>query len=228
MIGGTVKHENFASGRAELIGRRDVLALLGGAAAAWPLGAHASSGRPRIAILILGSKEVDAANLAAFRNGMRPLGYIEGQTVDIDYRYADGAVNRLPELAMDLLQSNPDIILADTPSAAVAAKAATSSLPIVCPSLTDAVLPGLATGYAHPSGNVTGLSNIVEGITGKLVELALDAIPAAKRIGLLVNPAGASTVINRQQVVSAAQGRNLEIVIAEAGSPDGLRRRSSN
>jgi putative ABC transport system substrate-binding protein len=206
-----------------MIGRRELLALFGGAVAVWPHTSRAASGRPRIAVLALGSKEVDAGDLAAFRNGLRPLGYIEGETVDIDYRYADGAVNRLPVLALELLQSNPDIIFTDTPSAAVAAQAATSSLPIVCPSLTDAVLPSLATGYAHPSGNVTGLSNIVEEITGKLVDLALDTVPAAKRIGLLVNPAGASTAINRRQVMSAAQGRKIVVVTAEAGSPDGLR-----
>jgi len=105
----------------------------------------------------------------------------------------------------------------------VAAHNATSALPIVCPSLSDSVVPRLAVSYAHPGGNVTGVSTIVEGITGKLVDLALDVIPVAKRIGLLVNPAGASTEINRQQVLSAAQGRGVEAVIAEAGTSDGLR-----
>jgi len=84
------------------------------------------------------------------------------------------------------------------------------------------VVPSLAASYAHPGGNVTGVSNIVEGITGKLVDLTLDALPVTKKIGLLVNPAGASTAINRQQIVSAAQGRGVETVIAEAGTSDGL------
>jgi putative ABC transport system substrate-binding protein len=197
--------------------------LGGGAAVAWPLAVRASQGRPRIAVLALNSKDVMVRNLAALRDGLRRLGYIDTQTADIDTRYADGDVNRLPALTGELLQLHPDVILADTPSAATAAHNATSTLPIVCPIFTDSVVPSLAASYAHPGGNVTGVSNIVEGVTGKLVDLTLDAIPGTKRIGLLVNPAGASTAINRQQVVSAAQGRGVETVIAETGTSDSLR-----
>ena len=98
------------------------------------------------------------------RDGLRSLGYIAGQTADIDDRSADGDVNRLPALARELLQSNPDVMFADTPSAAIAAKNAAPSLPIVCPTLTDALVPRLAANYAHPGGNATGLSNSVEGL----------------------------------------------------------------
>ena len=203
--------------------RRDFITLLGGAAVGWPLVARAAQGRPRIAVLALTSKDGLARNFAALRGGLRRLGYIDTQTADIDTRYADGDVSRLPALARELLQSRPDVILADTPSAAAAANNAAPALPIVCPTFSDSVVPSLAASYAHPGGNVTGISNIVEGITGKLVDLVLDAIPVAKRIGLLVNPAGASTAINRQQVVSAAEGRGVETVIAEAGTSDGLR-----
>jgi len=202
--------------------RRDFIALLGGAAVAWPLVVRAAQGRPRISVLALNAKNGMTRNLAALRDALRRLGYIDTQTADIDTRYADGDVSRLPVLARELLQSRPDVMLADTPSAATAANKAAAALPIVCPTFSDSVVPSLAASYAHPGGNVTGVSNIVEGITGKLVDLTLDALPVTKKIGLLVNPAGASTAINRQQIVSAAQGRGVETVIAEAGTSDGL------
>jgi hypothetical protein len=142
------------------IGRRQFISALGAASLAWPLAARAAQGRPRIAVLALNSKDVMVRKLAALRDGLRRLGYIDTQTADIDTRYADGDLSRLPALAGELLQLRPDVILADSPSAATAAHNATSTLPIVCPIFSDSVVPSLAASYAHPGGNVTGVSNI--------------------------------------------------------------------
>ena len=130
---------------------------------------------------------------------MRSLGYVEGQTLDIDERHADGDVSRLPGLARELLTSNPNVVLADAPSAAVAAKSAAPLVPIVCPIFVDSLMPRLAASYAHPGGSVTGLSFTVEGMIGKLVELTLDAVPGATRIGVLVNPSSVAAPSLEQQ-----------------------------
>ena len=128
----------------------------------------------------------------------------------------------LPALAQELLLGNPNVMLADAPSAAIAGKSVAPSLPIVCPRFVDNLIPRLAASYAHPGGTVTGLSQTVEGMYGKLVELTLDAVPGATVIGLLVNPTAPEKPISEQQVVSGAQSRGAEAVIAEAGTPDDL------
>jgi putative ABC transport system substrate-binding protein len=201
--------------------RRNLIAMIGGATMVLPMVARAAPVRPHIGVLTIGSRE-GSALLAALRDGLRVFGYIDGQTADIDYRYADGDVKRLPALARELLQSNPAVILADSPSAAIASKSVSSSVPIVCARFSDALFPRLAASYAHPGGNVTGLSISVEGMYGKLVELTLDAIPGVTRIGLLVNPDAPEKSISEHQVLSAAQVHSVEAVSAEAGTSDDL------
>ncbi|HXQ49564.1 MAG TPA: ABC transporter substrate-binding protein [Stellaceae bacterium] len=169
------------------------------------------------------SKAAFADSYAALRDGLKSLGYIADQTLDIDERDADGDVSRLPGLARELLQSNPDVILAQSPSAAVAANSVAPSVPIVCPILTPALIPRLAASYAHPGGSVTGLSQLVDRMFGKLVELTRDAIPGVARIGLLVNPSSPDAGPATQEITSAAQASGIEIVIAEASTIDEVR-----
>jgi putative tryptophan/tyrosine transport system substrate-binding protein len=128
--------------------RRDFITLLGGAAAAWPL-AGAADARPRIAFLALR----ESVHLA-FVDGLRRLGYAQGRNLDIDYRYGD--VEKLKALAQELIALRPDILVADSPSAAIAFKSVAPTLPIVCLALTDAGIPDLFASYARPGGNVTG------------------------------------------------------------------------
>jgi putative ABC transport system substrate-binding protein len=191
--------------------RREFITLIGGAAAAWPLAALGADGRPRIGVLDIKSAESDARNIAAFRDGLQRLGYVEGRTVDVDYRYSDGDTNGLDALAQQLIALKPDVVLAAQPSPVRAVKRIAPALPIVCPGLGDAYVPSLAASFAHPGGSVTGIASDVEGLTGKLTELALDAIPGTTKIGFLANPAGASMAHYEQQVRSTAQARGVEV-----------------
>jgi putative ABC transport system substrate-binding protein len=190
--------------------RREFIVLLAGPAL-WPVLAHSAGKRPRIAVLTLLSSQDEGGRVAAFRAGMRHLGYIAGQTCDIDYRYADGDIERLRSLAQELIALGPDVFFAGEPSVARAVKALAPDLPIVCPVLTDS-LPHLFTSYARPGGSVTGLASIVEGLHAKLVGLAHDVFPELHRLGLLINPAGANQAIFALKVGSAADTRGLTIL----------------
>ena len=201
--------------------RREFIIVLGGAAT-WPLEVHAARGRPLIGIFVLGSKDGQAAFIAALRGSLRELGYIEGQTLEIAERYANGDVRRLPALAQELLELKPDIIFADVPSAVLAMSKAAPSLPVVCATFSDALVPSVAANYAHPGGKVTGLSISVEGVVGKLVEFILDAIPGVTKIGLLSNPAGASMALFERQVESTARTSGAQVVVAQAADLDAL------
>src|SRR5215510_10724074 len=160
--------------------RREFITLLGGAAVAWPLAAlgqhtRAADAGPRIAFLMLGLQK----NYPAFVDGLSRLGYTQGRNLDIDYR--DGPVEKLEPLARELIALKPDILVASAPSAAIAFKRVAPTLPIVCLGLTDAGMPHLFASYARPGGNLTGMAQSVEGVTGKLVEVVLDVIPGARR-----------------------------------------------
>src|ERR1043165_7052105 len=204
--------------------RREFLGVLGGgAAAAWPLGAQAQQGLiRRIAVLTLRSQETLKALLATFLNELRHLGYTEGQNVKVDYRYADGYVEPLQPLARELLALKPDVALAAEPSAARAMKSVAPSLPIVCISLTDAVMPELAASYARPGGNVTGIALTVEGVTSKLIELNIETVPNVTRIGFLHNPAGASMQLFADSVAAGARIRGITLLTEKASTRDDL------
>jgi putative ABC transport system substrate-binding protein len=195
--------------------RREFIALLGGSVAGWPMVAGAADARPRLAFLGLGPQQ----NVhLAFLDGLRRLGYAQGRNLDIDHRYGD--VEKLKPLAQELIALKPDILVADSPSAATAFKSLAPTLPIVCLTLTDAGIPDLFASYARPGGNVTGMAQSVEGVTGKLVELALEIIPGARRIGFLSNPRGASMPLFTESVDVAAHARGMTVLteqVAAAG-----------
>ena len=200
--------------------RREFITLLGGATA-WPLAARAAGKRPRVGVLTLLSVKDAQGRIAAFVSGMRELGYIAGQTVDIDYRYTEGDTERLRPLARELIALVPDVVFAGEPSAARAVKAVAPSLPIVCPVLGDH-LPDLFASYARPGGSVTGIAGVVEGMNAKLVELASDTLPGLTRVGLLLNPSGASRALFESQVVTAARARGMITVVEEVSQSDAL------
>jgi putative ABC transport system substrate-binding protein len=202
--------------------RREIIALFGCTVAAWPLVAIAAGARPRIGVLDINSAESNASNIAAFREGLQRLGYVEGRTVDIDFRYSNGNASALTALAQELVQLKPDVVLASAPSPTRALKGAASALPIVCPSLSDSFVPSLAASFSHPGGSVTGIASDVEGLIGKLVELALDAIPGTTRVGFLANPAGASMARFAQQVRSTAEARRVAFSIENVEKIDDL------
>jgi ABC-type uncharacterized transport system substrate-binding protein len=173
----------------------------------------AADARPRIAFLTLRPQE--SVHLA-FLDGLRRLGYEQGRNLDIDYRYGD--VEKLKSLAQELIALKPDILVADSPSAAIAFKSVAPTLPIVCLALTDASIPDLFASYARPGGNVTGMAQSVEGVTGKLVEVAPEVIPSARRIGFLSNPRGASMRLFVQSVDVAARARGMAVLTEEAAT----------
>ena len=171
--------------------RRDVIALLGGAAAfsiSWPLTARAQPGKVwRIGMLDTTSAELNAPNLDAFRRGLRQLGYVEGQNLAIDYRSADGRLERIPQLAAELVRRNVDVIVTRGTPSALAVKHATATIPIVMAAIGEPVETGLVASLARPGGNVTGLSAFVTELVAKRVELLKEVLPRIARLVLLDN-----------------------------------------
>jgi putative ABC transport system substrate-binding protein len=193
--------------------RRQFITLLGGTTLALPFVVRAEQAARiyRIGILDINSAEYSVSYIAAFRDGLGRLGYIEGQNTHIDYRSSNGNTKALTDLARDLVALKPDVVLANSVSPVRAAKSIAAALPIVCPAFGDAFIPNLATSFAHPGGNVTGIAANVEGLFGKLTELALDALPGVSKIGFLANPAGASTKAFENQIRSTAEVRGIEV-----------------
>jgi putative ABC transport system substrate-binding protein len=198
--------------------RRQFITLLASAAGAWPLMARAqqpgaAGARPSIAFLALGPEQ--SVHLA-FMDGLRRLGYAPGRNLDIDHRYGD--VEKLKPLAQELIALKSDILVADSPSGAIAFRSVAPTLPIVCLALTDAGIPDLFASYSRPGGNVTGMAQSVEGVTGKLVEVALEIIPGARRIGFLSNLRGASMPLFAESVDVAARARGIAVLTEEVAT----------
>jgi putative ABC transport system substrate-binding protein len=204
--------------------RRDLMTVLCGAAIAMPFAAHAQP-RNRPVIGWLGNFQSDAvANpfpslLPAFLQGLGEAGYVDGQTVAIEYRFAEGHYDRLPALAADLVSREVHVLVAAmaTP-AALAAKSATSTIPIVFCSVNDPVGIGLVASLARPGGNITGFTNFTGKLSTKLIELLMELVPRTSVIALLVNPnnpASAGTVGDVQEV---ARTKGLQLVVLKAGT----------
>ncbi len=207
--------------------RRQFIALLGGTAAAWtlPLAALAQplDKRPwRIAYLGGTSRAATDKSVVAFLDGVRAHGYVEGRDFEMDYRWAEGHLERMSTLAEELVRSKPDLILAGTVAAAVASRDATKTIPIVCPLLADPIRLGLIKSVARPGGNVTGLLLFEEGLPGKQLELALDLIPGATKIGLAVNPDNANSLTQLRELETAAAAKAIKIVSIEVRTPENV------
>lgn len=204
--------------------RREFIASLACTLASPVPGARGQTpaGRPLIAFLSAVSRAHNVYMMDAFSQGLRELGFVEGRDVEIAYRFAEGRFDRLPQLAREISDLQPKVILATVTPAVVALKKWTSTIPIVCPLLADPVPLGLIASMAHPGGNVTGVAFRTEGLVGKQLELALQLIPAAAKIGFLVNVAS-SVVIDRQEIESEALKVGVRLVPAEVRTPDDLK-----
>jgi putative ABC transport system substrate-binding protein len=199
--------------------RREFLIGLG-AATLWPPAGRAQQTRvPVIGFLGSTSPGPYASNVAAFRQGLAETGYVEGQNVAIEYRWAEGNYDRLPELAADLVGRKVDLIAASGGNvAALAAKGGTSTIPIVFASGGDPVGSGVVPSLARPGGNVTGVTFMIAELTPKRLELLAELVPQARVTGLLVNPDSPGTEGTIQATQEAARGRGLQLVILKASS----------
>jgi putative ABC transport system substrate-binding protein len=199
--------------------RREVMTLLAGAAAAWPLAARAQQkAMPVIGYLGAGSPGPSAPFVAAFRQGLGGSGYVEGQNVAIEYRYAEGRDDRLPALAADLVGRKVDVIVSTGGPAPRAVKAASQTIPIVFIIGGDPVAIGLVASFARPGGNVTGVSWLGGELTSKRLELASELVPQARAIALMVNPNGANAESVVRDMQEAARAKGVQLPILNAGS----------
>ena len=202
--------------------RRAFISLLGGAAVAWPVAAIAqvSTKRPLIAWLSLVERTASWTFVEAFLHGMRDFGYTDGDNFEFAPRFADGYIERLPMLAQELVQLRPSVILAPASGPAVAAKRATTTIPIVSPALADAVHLGLVASVSRPGGNVTGITPYVEGLPAKQMELAREVVPRAARIGVLANVSDPKGPPQLQELEAAGRDLGVTVVVADAPTPD--------
>jgi len=199
--------------------RRDFIILLADAMAAWPLGVRAQQkAMPVIGVLTATSSAPFAPLMAAFRQGLSEAGYVEGQNVAIEYRWAEGHYDRLPALAADLVGRKVDLIMANSPPSALAAKGATSTIPIVFRGGTDPVGSGLVASLARPGGNLTGVSFVADELTAKRLELLSELVPRAGVIALLVNPNNESAERVIRNVQEAARTKGLQLHVLKASS----------
>jgi putative ABC transport system substrate-binding protein len=204
--------------------RRKFITLLGGAAAAWPFAARAQTlrQRPLVGSLMVQSLTNSARYSSEFLRGMVELGYLEGRDIDLERRYAAGDLKRLPALANELVKLKPDVILTTTSAAALALTQVTQSIPIVATALVDPVGFGLAASEARPGGQVTGILISLDALPGKQLALALEVVPGAAKVGVLMNALNPTTAVYRAGIEAAAATLSIKPVPAEVRGSDDL------
>ena len=199
--------------------RRDFITVITGVAAAWPLAARAQqAAMPVIGFLDGRSPDWMADRLRAFRQGLKDTGHVERENVAIEYRWAENQLDRLPELAAELVRRQVAVIAAPTTTAAVAAKAATATVPIVFVVGDDPVRLGLIASLARPGGNLTGINILIAELVAKQLGLLRELLPTAVRVAVLVNPAGPDAESTLRDVAPAARAMGLQIQVLNASS----------
>jgi len=198
--------------------RREFILLLGGAAATWPLAARAQQPTMPVVGFLRSVSLVDAANLVtAFRHGLKETGYIEGQNVAIDLRSAEGQPDRLPALVADLIR-RPVAVLVCNNNAALAAKAATTTIPIIFATGSDPISDGLVASLNRPGGNVTGVVFFTSVLGAKRLDLLRQLVPRVTLFAMLVNPGSPDTDAEQRDVQAAAQAIGQQLIILQASS----------
>jgi ABC-type uncharacterized transport system substrate-binding protein len=197
--------------------RREFISLLGGAAAAWPLTARAQQpGKlPTIGFLVAGTPSSHGPWVAGFVQRLRELGWIEGRTIAIEYRWAEGRSDRAAEIAAEFVRRNVDVIVTSATAVIVAAMQATSVIPIVFAAAGDPVGTGLVASLARPGGNVTGLSMQQTDLAAKRLELLREVVPGLRRLAILANVGSPAVVLDMREVEAAARTLGLEVIASE-------------
>jgi putative tryptophan/tyrosine transport system substrate-binding protein len=204
-----------------MIGRREFIMMLGGAALSWPGAVWAQQGAtkknfPTVGWLVTGSPTSYRHSLAAFRDGLTEAGYLEGQNIRIEYRWAEGNVGRLPELARDLVHQQVDVILAGGSVGAEAAKRATSTIPIVAAGVGDLVELGLVSSLARPNGNLTGFIAAAPETAAKRFQMVKEIRPEAKHAAVLWNPNSSNAQLEWEVAKEFADTNDLTVILYDA------------
>jgi ABC-type uncharacterized transport system substrate-binding protein len=198
--------------------RRELITLLGGAVA-WPLAARAQQpGPPVIGFLGTGSPDVFAYIVRAFRQGLSETGFVEGRNVAIEFSWANDQLDRLPALAADLVRRQVSLIVANSIAAALAAKAATTTIPVAFQTGGDPVQTGLVASLNRPGGNLTGVTSLAGELGPKRLELLHELVPAATNIGVLVNPTDQNAGILSSDLQAAARALGIELHVLRAST----------
>ncbi len=209
----------WASGKFLIMRRREFITLVGGSVAAWPLTVRAQQpAMPVIGFLSLGSREADTHRMNALRRGLAEIGYVEGQNVAIEYRGAQYQYDRLPALAVDLVSRQVAVIVVVSTQGTLAAKAATSTIPIVFSAGADPVQLGLVSSLNRPGGNITGVYVLNTAVMGKRLELLHESVPAARVIGYLANPKSGVIESETKELHEAARALGVELRILNAAN----------
>jgi putative ABC transport system substrate-binding protein len=196
--------------------RREFITLLGGAAAAWPLAARAQQAGKLPTIGFLGaSPSIESQRVAAFVQRLRELAWIDGRNLAIEYRWAEGRNERYAEAAAELVRLKVDVIVTVATPATLAAKQATTVIPIVFGAASDPVGTGLVESLARPGGNVTGLSNQISDTGGKKLELLREIVPGLRRLAILANVGNPAVVLDMVEAQAAARKLGLEVTTSE-------------
>jgi putative tryptophan/tyrosine transport system substrate-binding protein len=177
---------------------------------------------PRIGYLTLGSASPPSANQEGFRDGLRQLGYIEGQNIHVEYRYAAGRVERLSELAAELVGLKVDVIIAANTQSIEATRRATKTIPIVFQVTFDPVASGFVASLARPGGNLTGLTTLNQEVAGKRVELLKEVMPRISRVAVLRNPTNSGSLFAVKETETAADQLGIRLQVLEVGSAEKL------
>jgi len=197
--------------------RREFITLLGGAAASWPLAARAQKpAMPVVGFFHATTAEANQHTVRAFREGLSRAGYIEGQNVAVEYRWAEAQYDRLPAIAEELVRLRVAVIAANTPVAARAAKQATTSIPIVFTVGSDPVKDGLVNSFSRPGGNMTGATFFSNLLTAKRFELLHELVPNARVFSALVNPKNANAEMQISEAQEAARAMAVQLVLVRA------------
>ena len=191
--------------------RREFITLLGSTAAGWPLAAHAQqlAKLPRLGVLLFSTPQADP-QMGEARRGLRDLGYVEGHNLTLEYRYADGRPERLPDLAADLVRARPDVVFAIGGDVIGAAVKATQAIPIVFTSSADPVQLGFVASLARPGGNATGVTFLLDELASKRLEILKEVAPRMSRVGFLWNPAHVDNELTEAERAAARLGVELK------------------